>query len=434
MNYYNTNDPDITTVFFDAMTDCIGIGGGLYLPASFPTVPQAFINNMSDMSLKEIAYVTSNLFLGSDMDSETIKSIVDNAYPAEFPMIPLPRDRFVLELFHGPTMSFKDIGIRFLAGMIRHLRYCGGRKVNVLVSSTGNTASAVIEAFGGIDDAEVFILQPKTSCCRLFCPCCSEMPANIHVLDVDGNIDDCKDMVLTAMSDRRLKDKVLMTSANSVNVARIIAQIAIFFYASARLKSRRIDPAVTDFSLPSGNLSLLTAGVFARNIGLKSGMLIAACNANNCFDSFLKTGIVSSRPPVSTPARFMDTAHPSNLPRIKALYHDNITAMRRDITSASIANQLIAETIYSIDRSFGYLADPHTAVGIAALDTRADSSAPAIVFATAHPLRSAEYMSEICGRTFKQKASGNRYSIKTTKRVILPPTFPALRKYILSCQ
>lgn len=434
MNYYNTNNPDITTAFFDAMTDCIGADGGLYLPTSFPTVPTAFINNMSDMSLREIAYVTSNLFLGSDMDSEAIKYIVDKAFPAEFRMVGLPSDTYVLELFHGPTMSFKDIGIRFLAGMIRYLRRYGGRKVSVLVSSTGNTASAVIDAFGDIDDADVFILQPKSSGNRLFCSGCRELPANIHILDIDGNIDDCKDMVTKAMSDPLLKDKTLMTSANSVNVARIIAQVAIFFYASARLRACGVDASAVDFSLPSGNLSLLTAGVFARSIGLKSGTLIAACNANSCFDSYLKTGILSAKTPVSTPARFMDTAHPSNLPRIKALYHGDVDAMRRDILSASIGNALIAQTIYNLDRTTGYVADPHTAVGIAALDARPDRSRPAIVFATAHPLRSADYMAEICGRPFKQNSSDNRFNIKTSKRIILPPTFPALRKYILSCQ
>lgn len=434
MNYFNTNNPEITTDFFDAITDCIGVGGGLYIPASFPTVPQAFINNMPDMSLREIAYVTSNLFLNSDMDSATIKNIVDNAFPPEFPVIRLSDNRYVLELFHGPSMSFKDVGIRFLAGILSHLQKRFGRKVHVLVSSTGNTASAVIDAFGGAEGVEVFILQPKNSHNCLFSTRLNVIPANIHILDIDGNIDDCKNMITKTMSDSLFENTLLMTSANSVNIARIIAQVAMFFYASARLKSLGKNPEIVDFSLPSGNLSLLTAGVFAHNIGLKSGKLIAACNANNSFDIFMKNGVFSERTPVTTPARFMDTASPSNLSRLRAMYHDDIEAMRRDIFSSSIDSQHIAQTIYDTDRSCGYVADPHTAVGLAALDMRSDSSVPGIVFGTAHPLRSAGYMSEILGRPLKQNQSDGSYNLKTFKRTILPPTFPAIRKFILSCQ
>ncbi len=431
MRYYNINNPDATTDFQNAVTDCIGDKGGLYIPASFPVVPQAFINNMGEMSLKEIAYVTSNIFFGSDIKSETIKHIVDNAFPDDFPMMELPGNKYVFELFHGPTLTFKDIGIRFLAGLLQHLSINDRRNIKVLVSSTGNTAAAVIDAFDGLSNIDVFVLQPKKAETNTFIPHNRRASENVHMIQVDGNIDDCKTMITSAMTDAALKEKALMTSANSVNIARIIAQVAFFFYAAAKLRSKLNDISKIDFSLPSGNLSLLAAGVFAKKIGLQFGKLIAACNANNNFDIYIKTGRMSFKPTVSTPARFMDTSAPSNFPRINALYHDDIDAIRHDISSASIGNVIIDETIFALSRS-GYIADPHTAVGIAALDRRPDNSVPGVAFATAHPKRSLDYMHKICGLTFEQYQNCVRFDNKAHKKVILPPTYPALRKFILS--
>lgn len=434
MRYFNITNPDSTINFRDAVTNCIADDGSMYLPCSFTKIPQAFINNMPDMNLREIAYVTSNVFIGDKIEPEAVKRIVDYAFPVELPLIELASRRFVLELFHGPTMSFKDMGVNFLAGVMQYFNRRDRRKINVLVSSTGNTAAAVANAFGGVKDAEVFILYPKNAMAKISLPAFKPEMSNIHIVEVGGNIDDCKRIILETLIDKQLNDRLIMTSANSVNIARIIAQVAIFYYAGAQLKRLGIDLSKTDFALPSGNLSMITAGIFAKMTGLKCGSLIAACNANKGFDAYLKQGALNDEAPCCTVARFIDTAHPSNLPRIKALYNNDIEAMRIDLSSASIDDDKIAKTIISTIESSGYVVDPHTAVGLASLDLRLDQTAPAVVFATAHPLRSAEYLSEITGKNIEQNQQSKRFDYKTWKRVFLPPTFPALRKYILSCQ
>lgn len=434
MRYYNITNPDRTIDFRNAVTDCIAADGGMYLPYSFTGIPQAFINNLPDMNLREIAYVTSKVFIGDEIEPEAIKLIADYAFPLELPIVELSPHRFVLELFHGPTLSFKDMGVNFLAGVMQYFNRKDSRKINVLVSSTGNTASAVANAFGGVKDAEVFILYPKNAMAKVALPAFKPEMSNIHIVEVGGNIDDCKRIILSALSDKQLNERLMLTSANSVNIARIIAQVAIFFYAGAQLKKLGIDPGKTDFALPSGNLSMVTAGVFAKRIGLSCCSLLAACNANQGFDYFLRNGVLTDAVPQSTAARFIDTASPSNLPRIMALYHDNLEAMYHDLSSASVSDEMIAQTIVSTMQSTGYIADPHTAVGIAALDMREDPAASGVVFATAHPSRSADYISEITGLPSEQNSYSKRFDYKTWKRVFMPPTFPALRKYILSCQ
>lgn len=386
------------------------------------------------MSLQEIAYVTTNMFLGADVDSATLKEIVDGSMNFEVPLIKISDNRYVLELFHGPTMAFKDFGAGFMSRLVQAFNRHDGTKLNVLVATTGNTGAAVASGFSDSEDVNVFILYPHNRIAKDITAQMVGVGSNVHAVEVGGSIDDCKAMVASAFADTTLRNKVLLTSANSVNFARLIPQIALFFHAFARLKSKGEDPSEIDIALPSGNLSMLTSGLLAKRAGLECGRLIAACNSNNAFDVFLKSGNLTPHPTVSTMARFMDMSSPSNLPRLMALCGGSIDRLRQDVGSATVVDAMIERTMCETLASTGYLADPHTAVGLAVLDLRKQPQRKGLVFATAHPMKSADIVEKVIGRTLTQRHDDFNNIHKRNIAAKLPATYPALRKYILSNQ
>lgn len=404
------------------------------MPLSLPKIPAAFVQNMGDMSLREIAYVTSNVFLGEDFDSSEIKRIVDNALSFDIPLVEISENRFALELFHGPTGVFKDIGTRFLAGLLEAVNRNDSRNLNVLVSTTGTTGVAVASAFGGMKGVNVYILYPYGSVSKKTASIMLASGENIHAIEVSGSIDDCKRMVSSAFRDKELRETVMLSSANSTNFARLILQLALFFYATGRM-AKSIDSAhhPFDISLPSGNLGMLTAGLMAKHIGLKCGQLIGACNVNNTFDRYMKSGIVESAPTIRTMAPLMDMPDPSNLPRLMALTGGDLEKLRREVSSATIDDDLIAKTIRQTALTSGYIADPHTAVAIAALNQRDDNRRPGLVFATASPAKSANIINGIIGTELladdSELISVSSFHQRAER---LAPTYPALKKYLLS--
>jgi len=434
MKYYSTKRQSRPVGLRDAVIDCIPPDGGLYMPESLPVIPRAFINNMADMSLQEIAYVTANMFLGDDVDSATLKDIVDGAMTYNAPLVKIAPKRYVLELFHGPTMAFKDFGVGFMSRLVQVFNRHDETKLNVLVATTGNTGSAVANGFSDADDVNVFILYPRLRGCKEAPVGFTATGKNIHTIEIGGSIDDCKSIVASAFADQSLRGKVLLTSANSVNFARLMPQIALFFYAEARLTAMGEDPLKTDFSLPSGNLSILTSGLLAKRAGLDCDRLIAACNANNTFDIFMRTGVLAKRTTVGTLARYMDMSMPSNLPRIMELCGGDIQKLRAEVSSATVPDNTIETVIRSTKDASGYIADPHTAVGLAALDFRRDANKSGIVFATADPQKSQSCIERICGlqpgKALKSENTSSRQG-KTTK---IAATYPAFRKYLLSNQ
>lgn len=431
MRYYDIKNQVDTVGLYDAVVDCVTTCGGMYLPKTNLNIPKAFLNNMDGMSLSEIAYVISDLFLSPDIDSSSVKTIVEKAFNFELPLVRLADNRFVLELFHGPTMAFKDIGVSFMAEIMRFFRQQKSLPVKVVVSSTGNTASAVANACSSIDGVNVYILVPRSSAGDLAMPKWTPEMNNIHLFEVAGDIDDCKNMISAAFVDKSLRNKCILTSSNSVNISRIISQVALFFYAASRLKPEGVSPDNVPFSMPSGNLSMLTAGILSKLAGLRCGKLIAACNANNLFDIYLKGGQLLHKSVVHTQARYMDTALPLNMPRIEALYGHDLDAMRRDIQSATISDQMIIDTIVGYHNRYSYVMDPHTAVAMAAMDMLYGADKFGLVFATASPARSAQLLNSLSITTTEQNKAKERFDSKSWRRTIIPPTYPALRKALL---
>lgn len=434
MQYYSTKLQSSSANLRDAIIGCVPADGGLYMPASLPVIPRAFINNMADMTFREIAYVITDMLLGSDMDSATLKHIVDEALSFSVPLVRISPDRYIIELFHGPTLAFKDMGARFMAKLISTLDPNDGNKLNVLVATTGNTGAAIANGFLGIDNVNVFILYPRGAMPRSLETQITSIGQNIRAIEVSGSIDDCKKMVASALLDKSLNETLLMTSGNSTNIARLLPQIALFFHAAARLSAQGVNPENVEFAIPSGNLSLLTSGAIAKRMGLMCGRLIAACNANNAFDRLLQAGDTSIRPTVKTIARFMDLSMPTNIPRLMSLYGNDTERMKRDIASATVGDEIICSTILSTFDSTGYMADPHTAVGLAALDMRNGIRHPGLVFATAHPAKTLDAMTKITGRAIELPLQLTRFMGKQCHHSKLPPTYPAFRKFLLSNQ
>lgn len=434
MRYYNIQQPDETVSMRDTVTACMSRCCGLYMPVALPKVPRAFINNLPDMSLREIAYVTTDIFMGEDIGSAAIKRIVDDAIAFDVPVKALSGRRYVAELFHGPTGVFKDIGARFMAGLFDELLVNDGRKLNILVSTNGNTGVAVADAFAGHEHVNVFILYPRGSVTREMSERMISSHGNIHPIEVAGSIDDCKAMVADTFGDESLRDEIMISSANSTNFARLMPQVALYFYAAGRVGAIEGMSRPLSFSVPSGNLGMLVSGLMAKRIGLNVRSLIGACNANNALTRYLQTGESDGRPTVRTYARLMDMSKPSNLPRLRALCNDDMDCMRREIVSATASDELISDTVKRVFSEDAYIADPHTAVGIAGLDMQPDRREPGVVFATAAPAKSRALLYEFLGDKAALPAADMPLHGKKAKPDRLPPTYPALRKYIRSHQ
>lgn len=435
MKYYSTSQPDVKVSMREAVTACVPQRGGLYMPDSLPRVPAAFVHNSGNMGLREIAYATTNVFMGSDISSAAIKAVVDNALSFDIPLVNIGDGLYVLELFHGPTNVFKDIGARFLSGFFESLNPHDGTKLNVLVSTTGNTGLAVADAFGGKEDINVFILFPHGVVSRADAIRMKAAGDNICPIEIGGTIDNCKAIVAAAFADAELREKMLITTANSTNFARLMPQVALFFYGLGRLERQGLKASETDVAVPSGNLGMLTSGLMAKRIGLQCNRLIAGCNANNSFDRFVRTGDFHHESTIATYARLMDMSSPSNMPRLMALCGGSLDQLRSDITSATVNDDQIIKTIRETFDKTGYIADPHTAVAIAALDSRVDKSRPALVMSTASPSKSPEVMKLALGENYVDNGSATDIqSLNNTRIDKLAPTYPAFKKYLLSHQ
>lgn len=433
MRYYSTKQHSVDITLRNALIDCYAPDGGQYLPAGLPVVPRAFINNMSEMSLKETAFVICNMLFGDDIASARLKAIADEALSFDMPLISAGRDRYMIELFHGPTLAFKDISARFMAGLTKELYHDEAKPLNVIVTTIGNTGAAVANSFRNVKNTNVFVLFPKGVLNRSQQMQITAAGDNVRAIEVAGTIDDCKKMAGAAMLDESLRQKMNITSANSANIARLLPQVIIFFYAAARLNAMGVNPEKTVFSIPSGNLSAVTSGVISRRMGLGLGKLIAACNGNNPFYRYLVTGQIISKPVRQTLARCMDTDTPTNLERLISLYGNDQSRIREEIETATIGDDMIKAAINRVLTEHGAFIDPHTAVAFAAADMLHPNEA-ALIFSTEHPAKSLDVMTSVTGKAMELPLQLTRFMAKAVHTDKLPPTYPALKKYLLQKQ
>lgn len=383
----------------DAFMKGLAPDGGLYMPQAIRLYPPAFYKNMAGMSLQEIAFVVAEAFWGGDIPAGVLQEIVYDAINFDVPLVKIADNRYVLELFHGPTCSFKDVGVRFMARLTGYL--CGTashRTLNVFVSTTGDTGAAVADAFAGMPGVRVYILYPHGKLSPVQEKQIATRGGNVVALEVDGTIDDCQSLLRQVFNDKELNRNMLITTANAVNVARLLPQSFYYFYAYAHLLKSINKPHEVVCCVPCGNFGSLTAGLIAKRMGLPVKRFVAATNLNDVFVRYLETGKYAPVPTISTVARSMDVGAPSNIERISELYASlSLDALRHDVESVSYTDEQICETIHDAWVSNHYLLDPHGAVAFRAMGEKLRPGEIGITLAPAHPAKFAGTVGDITG-------------------------------------
>ena len=382
--------------------------GGLYLPESLPPLPQAFFDELPELDLPEIAFWVLNHLLHGELPSSTLREIVVDALDFPIPLRSLEekdeasREIRVLELFHGPTLAFKDVGARFLARLLAATRE-PGREILVLAATSGDTGGAVAQAFFGVPGVRVAVLYPQGQVSPLQERQFATLGGNVEALAVQGTFDDCQALVKRAFADHALAERLGLTSANSINVGRLLPQAVYYFEAAARLFQETGHRPPLLFSTPSGNFGNLTAGLIARRLGLEAQFL-AATNRNDVVPEYLKSGRLVPRPSLRTPSNAMDVGNPSNFVRIQHLYDGSLERLREHVRGHAVDDESTRRTIAEVEARTGYVMDPHTAVGYLALRENLPRSAPGtvgIVLSTAHPAKFLEVVEPVLARSLK---------------------------------
>jgi threonine synthase len=395
MKYYSTNHKSQDVTLEMAVIQGLASDRGLFMPERINPLPESFFHEIGSMSFQEISFEVAKKFFGEDIPEDTLKKIVFDTLNFDTPLVNVKDNIYSLELFHGPTSAFKDVGARFMARLLSHFLGKEKKMVHVLVATSGDTGSAVANGFLGVPGIQVHVLYPKGKVSEIQEKQFTTLGQNITALEIDGTFDDCQALVKAAFMDVLLKEKITITSANSINVARFLPQAFYYFNAYAQLKdkSRKIV-----FSVPSGNFGNLTAGLFAKRMGLPVHQFIAANNRNNIVYNYLKTGVYKPRPSVSTIANAMDVGDPSNFARILDLYHNNHSEIKKDIVGTTYSDEQIKETLLAVYQTTGYLLDPHGAVGYRALEELLKDDETGIFLETAHPAKFTETVEEIVGK------------------------------------
>lgn len=384
MKYYSINKISPATSLRDAVIKGLAPDKGLYMPEKINKMPDDFFKNIQDMSFQEISYEVAMAFFGDDINAEKLKQIVYDTLSFDCPVVPVNGNIWTLELFHGPTLAFKDVGARFMARMLAY--YVDNIDVNVLVATSGDTGSAVANGFLGVDGVRVFVLYPKGKVSQIQESQFSTLGQNITALEIDGTFDDCQAMVKDAFADKELTKLMALTSANSINIARFLPQAFYYFYAYAQMKRiGKADNLVV--CVPSGNFGNLTAGLFAQRMGLPIKRFIAANNANDVFLKYLNTGKYEPHPSIQTIANAMDVGAPSNFARILELFHNSHTAITSCISGAAYPDLQIREAIAECYNRNNYVLDPHGACGWLALKDNLKYNETGIFLETAHPAK-----------------------------------------------
>lgn len=398
MRYYSTNKQTPDVSLQEAVVKGLAADKGLFMPEKIKQLPKSFYDKIYTLSFQEIAYTVADAFFGEDVDSDTLKQIVYDTLNFDTPLVHVNDNIYSLELFHGPTLAFKDVGGRFMARLLGYfIKKQGQSDVKVLVATSGDTGSAVANGFLGVDGIHVYVLYPKGKVSHIQECQFTTLGQNITAIEIDGTFDDCQTLVKTAFMDADLNKQLNLTSANSINVARFLPQAFYYFYGYAQLKKAGKANDVV-FCVPSGNFGNITAGLIAKRMGLPVKRFIAANNSNDIFYEYLQTGKYNPRPSVQTIANAMDVGDPSNFARVIDLYNHSADEIRKDITGFRYKDAAIAETVKDTFEKTGYLLDPHGACGYQALTDGLSKDENGIFLETAHPAKFKETVEEIIGK------------------------------------
>jgi len=397
MKYYSTNKSVPEVSLMEAVTKGLAADNGLFMPERIESFDPEFFERIPQMSFQEISFEVAKKFFGEDVPEETLKDLVYDTLNFDCPVVKVNDSVYSLELFHGPTLAFKDVGGRFMARLLGYFLQGFKKEVNVLVATSGDTGSAVANGFYKVPGIKVYVLYPKGLVSDIQEKQFTTLGENITALEIDGTFDDCQRLVKSAFLDKELNDAMVLTSANSINVARFLPQAFYYFNAFARLREAGVAGDVV-LSVPSGNFGNLTAGLFAKFMGLPVKRFIAANNSNDIVYKYLKTGKYEPRDSVATIANAMDVGAPSNFARILELYKHSHEAVSADMVGYRYSDEEIRETMKQVFEDENYMLDPHGAVGYRALKADLKDGEVGIFLETAHPAKFTETVEGVLGK------------------------------------
>ncbi|MCD7963101.1 MAG: threonine synthase [Rikenellaceae bacterium] len=433
MKYYSTNGSAAPASLSDAVIKGLAPDKGLYMPEKTSKLPDSFFENIEKLDFQEISFEVADAFFGEDIPEDKLKEIVYDTLSFDTPLIRVSENIHSLELFHGPTLAFKDVGARFMARMLGYFiaQEGGNEKVTVLVATSGDTGSAVANGFLGVDGINVIVLYPKGKVSEIQEKQFTTLGQNITAIEIDGTFDDCQRLVKSAFMDEELNKKMNLSSANSINVARFLPQAFYYFNAFAQLKRKEGITENIVVSVPSGNFGNITAGLFAKRMGLPVKRFIAANNRNDIFMKYLQSGKYDPKPSIATIANAMDVGDPSNFARILELYGNSHEAITAEISGCSYTDEEIRETVKSTFEETGYLLDPHGACGYKALQEGLEEGETGIFLETAHPAKFLETVEEIIGADIKIPEKLERFMQDEKQSIGMSSDFHDFKEYLL---
>ena len=431
MKYYSLNHQSPITDFKEATIRGQAPDKGLYFPEFIPQVDKELIANIESYSNEEIAYRVMLPYVGDMVPADKLKEIVSETINFSIPLIKVKDDIYSLELFHGPTLAFKDVGARFMSRCLGYFVKDRKEKVIVLVATSGDTGGAVANGFYGIEGVEVVILYPSGKVSSVQEKQLTTLGKNIHALEVKGNFDDCQQMVKQAFADEALTNKLFLTSANSINVARWLPQQIYYFLAWKQWPFKNQPPVIC---VPSGNFGNICAGMLANQSGLPVKKFIAACNANDIIPNYLSSGDLKLKPAVATISNAMDVANPSNFIRVMELFDQHLDKTKAMLEACSIDDATTKRTIKEVYEQYHYLIDPHTAVAYKAMDdyVQQHPGDKGIIISTAHPVKFPEVVEEEIGKTIELPEQVKYIVTKASVKTIIEDSYGALSNYLIN--
>lgn len=434
MNLYSTNNKDLRVPFKEGVFNSLPADKGLYMPENIPVLDPEFISNLHLYSLPEIAFQVSKAILNGAIPDDDLQRIVNEAINFEAPVVEISEHIHVLELFHGPSLAFKDFGARFMSRVMGYFLREGEKELDVLVATSGDTGGAVALGFLGVANTRVTILYPKGKVSPIQELQLTTNGQNIRAIEIDGTFDDCQALVKRAFNDPELKERLRLTSANSINISRLIPQTFYYFNAYAQLQRQGFSEVV--FSVPSGNFGNIGAGMLALKMGLPVKQFLAATNVNDTVPLFLKSGIYQAKPSVQTWSNAMDVGDPSNWVRIMDLFEGNREELKKVLTAYSYNDEETLDAIKRVHADYGYIMCPHTAIAWLALkqwmNDHPSEQASGVFLSTAHPCKFPDIFPAEIAKKIDIPAQVKELEEKIQVVVSLGNDFDAFKAYLLS--
>lgn len=430
MNYYSLNKKAPNASFREAVIKGLAPDKGLYFPEAITPLQSSFFENIDSLSYEEIAFEAIKQFVSTDIPEEVLRTIISETLSFDFPIVDINQNISTLELFHGPTMAFKDVGARFMARCLGYFNKENTKEVTVLVATSGDTGGAVAHGFFDVKGVNVVILYPSGKVSDIQEKQLTTLGKNIKALEVDGVFDDCQDMVKLAFLDEELTSKMQLTSANSINVARWLPQMFYFFFAYKQLHKTHKNMV---FSIPSGNFGNICAGMMAQLLGLPIQHFIASNNANNVVTEYLKSETYQPKQSVHTISNAMDVGNPSNFIRIQEIYNNDFSALKRNLSSYSFSDEETRDGLKELYTDYKYIADPHGAVGYLGCKEylKTNSDIHCVFLETAHPTKFLDTVVDVIGESITLPPQIEAI-IHKKKKAIQITSYDQMKAFLLS--